>query len=301
MISAASLHAEVKEVRSYQIHESTDPASDRGVMAITPEQDVLSFVANRDGKWRLTRVRNWLGPNPVEQTVDVPGIVIPEESKGIPVFGAELFVTQDGHFGISVVAIDFGADAVVSVIDLHTFEVVTTDRRQGNSFSHYYVDSVGRLVVLEDTSIEDGFSRGAYYETTLHFITLPTLVPSGECRFSETVKKGVTLHDHDCGRALSKLLDGLVDSRGLPFSGISSHNPDCEVTAASRSGRFRTEDCKNQPGSIISVKNGVRIGTINETTRSLDARFAEHDGRDYLLVLEGGTQLKIYEIKDTRP
>ncbi len=33
----------------------------------------------------------------------------------------------------------------------------------------------------------------------------------------------------------------------------------------------------------------------------LRRRFAEHDGRDYLIVIEGGTKLKIYEIKDSRP
>jgi hypothetical protein len=52
--------------------------------------------------------------------------------------------------------------------------------------------------------------------------------------------------------------------------------------------------------NIYSAKSGAQIGTIKETTRdTVNARFAEHDGRDYLLVLEGGTQLKVYEITES--
>jgi hypothetical protein len=69
---AAPLRAEVIHVRDYSSHEPRD----RGVvftLAVTQDQDVLSFVAKLDGNWRLTRIRGWLEKKPAEQTIDVPG------------------------------------------------------------------------------------------------------------------------------------------------------------------------------------------------------------------------------------
>jgi len=48
---------------------------------------------------------------------------------------------------------------------------------------------------------------------------------------------------------------------------------------------------------ITSVETGALIGTVKETTRdSVRSDFASLNGHDYLLVIEGGTQLKVYEI-----
>jgi hypothetical protein len=66
------LRAEAVHVRDYGTHEPTD----RHVlfaMAVTADQDVLSFVAKADGKWRLTRIHGWLEKRPTEQTIDIPG------------------------------------------------------------------------------------------------------------------------------------------------------------------------------------------------------------------------------------
>ena len=63
LLAAPRLHAEIKEVRTYRTHEPRD----RKVlfaMAVAPNGDVLSLVAKKDGRWRLTRIRNWLDKNP---------------------------------------------------------------------------------------------------------------------------------------------------------------------------------------------------------------------------------------------
>jgi hypothetical protein len=123
-------------VRHYQFHEPHD----KGVlfsMAVTPEQDVLSLVPNRKGTWHLTRVRGWFGEKPSEQTIDVPGIAVPKDppntARRLTFLQTKLIVTPDGGFAIAIasgiwrnragVATD---DDVVSVIDLHTFNVAKT-------------------------------------------------------------------------------------------------------------------------------------------------------------------------------
>lgn len=55
--------AAVNLLRDYRLK----PPRDRRVvfaMAITPDEDVLSFIANKDGRWRLSRVRGWQETDP---------------------------------------------------------------------------------------------------------------------------------------------------------------------------------------------------------------------------------------------
>jgi hypothetical protein len=54
--------------------------------------------------------------------------------------------------------------------------------------------------------------------------------------------------------------------------------------------------------NIFSAKTGALIGVVNEAKRdTVAAHFAEHNGRDYLLVIEGSTKLKVYEITEPHP
>ncbi len=315
LVGAGGLHAEVKEVRSYHTHEPSD-RNVRFAMAVTPNQDVLSFVAKRDGKWRLTRVRNWLDKNPVEQTIDVPGIVVPEKSKGGPAqlisLSIELLVTPDGGFAICVATGGYrnsqrggAADNVVSVIDLRTFKVLTTVHQDGSS--EHYVDRAGRFV-LGKSVVQGGIgptvpNQRISREVTLRFFTLPDVTPDGTCRFTETLERRTWAPDDpDCGSSLEER------SRTLPIG-----SP-CDPADTTRDGRLRGEFCQNirrgffnpvvtdQHVNIFSAQTGAQIGVIKETTRdTVGARLAEHGGRDYLLVMEGGTQLKVYEITEPHP
>ena len=54
-----------------------------------------------------------------------------------------------------------------------------------------------------------------------------------------------------------------------------------------------TESVEN----LFSVKTGKPLGSIEETlSDSVVSRFASKDGHPYLLVMEGGSRLRIYEI-----
>jgi len=311
LVGAGSLHAEVKQVRSYRTHEPSD-RNVRFAMAVTPNQDVLSFVAKRDGTWRLTRVRNWLDKNPAEQTIAVPGIAVPERSNAERLNGlrAELFVTEDASFAICVATGIWStrtADNVVSVIDLRSFQILTTVHQDGTS--EHFVNRVGRFVLSAGVRQDP-----TTFEVTLRFLTLPDLVPDGSCRFSETIKgkigekRSFEMHDQDCG---SERLDGLVAGDGVPWNRRMIHPDGCGDLPASGDALFRAEFCQtirrgllnpvvtDQHVTVLSTKTGSQIGIIKEATRdTVNSRFAQQDGRDYLLVMEGGTQLKVYEITE---
>jgi hypothetical protein len=326
LMGGVNLHAEVNQVRSYHTHEPSDRTV-HFAMAVTPTQDVLSLVPKRNGKWRLTRVRNWLDKSPADQTIDVPGISVPEKSGSSPGslvgLNIELLVTSDGSFAVTVATGNYWAtskgkdgtiDNVVSVVDLRTLQILTTIHQDGSS--GHYVDRMGRLV-LEKSMVEGNSptvpNQSRRRGVSLRFFTLPGLAADGVCRFTETLEgRTWAPHDQDCGPGLQELLDGLTPTRSSFFPAGSP----CRSAGVSRDGQFRWENCETDGRSffwenptvtdrhvnIFSAKSAAQIGVVKETTRdSVDSRFAEHDGRDYLLVMEGGTQLKIYEITEPRP
>jgi hypothetical protein len=282
-------------------------------------------VAKKSGKWRLTRGQNWLDKNPVEQTIDVPGIAVPDKSKNstgsLAGLNIELLATADGSFAVCVAGGNYWAttkgrkgteDNVVSVVDLRTFQVLTTVHQDG--ISDYFVDRAGRLV-LEESVIEGNGpivpNQRRRREVTLRFFTLPALMQDGACRFTETLEGRTWVpHDQDCGSSLAELLQGLNPERS---ASIRDGSP-CVPAGLTRDGRLTAESCQtirrgffnpavtDQHVNIFSTKTGARVGTVKETTRdSVNFRFAENNGQDYVLFLEGGTQLKVYEISEPHP
>ena len=203
-------------------------------------------------------MRNWLDKNPIEQTIDVPGIAAATS--------LDLLVTPDGRFATCVATIlkyvdgkGGTIDNLVSIVDLRTFQIVSSAHQEGSG--EHSVDAGGHLI------LEEQVSRG----------NLP--------------------------RAISQ---GKESEYGYP----------CRSAGVTRDGLFRWESCQTMGHSfflespaiidrhenIFSTKTGAQIGVIKETTRdTVNSRFAEQNGRDYLLVMEGGTQLKVYGITEPHP
>src|SRR5580700_3005312 len=93
--------ATVTLLREYRLR----PPRDRRVvfaMAIAPDQDVLSLVANKEGKWRLSRVKGWQETEPHEDVTTVPGLVYGEHSQWFSEWSPELLVTPDGRFAVCI-------------------------------------------------------------------------------------------------------------------------------------------------------------------------------------------------------
>jgi len=148
------LNAQVALLREYNLHTPRDRNS-VFAMAVTPQQDVLSFVAKPDGKWLLTRVHNWLDKTPTEQTIDVPGWTRTDLAAAFGPVLLDLFVTSDGRFVICVASAKWNRnqklswDSLISVVDLQRFEVVTTahppaDPSETRSF---YLDGAQHLLL----------------------------------------------------------------------------------------------------------------------------------------------------------
>jgi len=311
---SSPIHAQVKQVATYHTHEPPD----RNVLfaiAVTPDNEVLSLVAKKDGKWRLTRIRNWWDKHPTDETIDVPGIA---PSGKLQLLSASVLATADGNFAISIASGFTGKEGdvggtpeqVVSVIDLHEFAVKNSARQTG--ILEYFTDGLGRLVAEQTdygskrTPVIRG-EPGVHRTVTLAFFSIPNLSKTAACHFSETLSGASWIpRDEDCGPSLQSLLDGLRPrhSQTLPTG------PPCHAGESTPDGLYRIETCndfhRNFWGNpvvtdlrenVYSVSTGALLGAVKETVHdTVSSGLAQHDGNDYLLVMEGGTRLKVYEI-----
>ena len=291
LVCAFTIRAEVKEVRTYHTREPRD----RGVlfaMAVTPSGDVLSLVAKKDGKWRLARIRDWLYKNASEETIDVPGIGAADRPKFVSVY---LLTPAGGKFAVAIAqgVTPGGTENTVSVIGPVTLKTLVTTLVRDNLV--WAVDPEGRLVGREtDDSNHSAVVQshsGRRRETKLMLFDVPRMSPMQECRFEESLQAGIWKHDSsDCA--------SLGDSIRTPAVPVS---PDGEFKAIHIDNFHRnwldqyvTTELKD---NVVAVGSGALVGTVKETTHdSVKSIFAMQNGQDYLLVMEGGTFLKIYQI-----
>lgn len=358
VLATSPLLADVVHVGDYRTHEPTD----RRVLfafAVSPDQDVLSLVAKRDGKWRLTRIHGWLDKNPVDQSIDVPGWPISlkrpaaDVAEFLEMLNIDLFVTGDGRYAICVAGAYWARngqrggrwDDLVSAVDLRNFEIVKTIRTSDLDQEAWqpYTSPAGRLALLAETfpppaAGSNGIgqimrnSTGADAEgppplrkkVRLMVLTVPDLTVEGQCRYSEAGRgDSWTAADDNgaCGAMLGSVTDGpislrdyietLQDAYGFPVHRAAPAAP-CPGSGTTRDGRFKKESCEKyhlsawnrnvvideSKENILSADSGELVGAIEETTHnSVNSHFAEQNGRDYVLVMEGGTKLKVYEIK----
>jgi hypothetical protein len=307
-------------------------------MAVTPEQDVLSFIADKEGKWRLSRVRRWLDKEPQERTISVDGLSLGDRNDWSGRWSAKLLVTPDGKFALCVTSgyrrrPDPGDDEIVSVIDLAEFKVATSIHASklpdlSGAYRLYHLDSGGHLLVESKTPFprhpgDDITASGG--QVKLVVLTIPSLEVADRCRYSEWTRTGAPVRRDDergCASllggvggfaSLSELLSSFVDTDEARTN--RRPNPLCSAflygSYISRDGRFEREICQQSHRgfwgnvvvtksveNILSVKTGGQVGSVSEPIDSVDSRFASMGGHEYLLLMEGGTRLVVYEIRD---
>jgi len=162
-------------------------------------------------------------------------------------------------------------------------------------------------------------------EIDLRFLTLPDLTSIGEGHYRETLTCGGRVLE-DAGGSTAALLARRLGSP-VPlgdfldvFSNFqAAYGPKdplkhrCPTTGITRDGQFEKESCYGFPTrtfwgntgkpkewreNILSLRTGTQVGTVDELASgdSVESQLADHDGQNYLLIVEGGTRLKIYAI-----
>jgi hypothetical protein len=199
-----------------------------------------------------------------------------------------------------------------------------------------YMNPSGPLAIIAETSPRSNTAAVAIgingapvsqvppQKLKLVLLGLPGLSVQGECRYSEERRgEARTVEDEDGGCdailghlsdspvSLRQYLDSLEDSHGFPLHRPALRKP-CPATGVTRDRRFEKESCEKfhlslwnrnyvrdkLTENVLSLETGKQVGTVEEATNNtVQSRFADQNGHYYLLVIEGGTKLKVYEIK----
>jgi hypothetical protein len=304
-------------------------------MAITPQKDVLSWAAAADGQWRLSRLRNWLDPKPVEETIVVPGLVLGDRKQWFAPIQARLIVSDNGRWALAVASCSRRPQGtrsieyvdLISLVDLRQFIVVKTVRNSDlpsptSAFNEYYWDRDENLVIqaIEPFPRKPG-DNPAEGGVEVRFASLhtPDLTIVSECRYTEFEDNGKIQWrsiEHACD-ALLKSAPGQPDSIDAYVSSLTDNDEKlrvdlrgrCEPPYVSADGRFARELCarlkRNFTGRLISTSATeniyslpyrILVGSLRETKSSFDSRFTVVDGRTYLLVIEDGQALRIFQV-----
>jgi hypothetical protein len=211
-------------------------------------------------------------------------------------------------------------------VDLRQFKVMKTAHPPASrdEIRQYSIDSAGHLVLRASKPLPGpaGMSPSFGRDVRIVLLNLPDLTMGEQCHYSEWMGGGKVIRregERDCDALLShtpggpKPLSAFLDQLRDGYEPRPKELPRWACSAAiSNDGRFRREICddlhRNWWGTpvvtkawedVFSVNTGKKIGTVNKTTRDSDSsRFAEKNGRSYLLLMQGGTQLKVYELTE---
>jgi hypothetical protein len=332
---ASGLHAQVPKVKDFDLDSKRD-RSVRFDIAMTPTSDVLSFVANDTGDWELYRASNWLGETPSVRTVTLPGYFSKTDKKGgekaLENLSAKVFVTRDGSYAVCVGSAEWlkrvdgwavgsaTSDDVISVVDLSTFKIVATTRTEKLDLFEFHgvdLDDEGYIRVGSSSS-------GKVRQEAFIRLSIPALESSPKCAYVRTQdsfgKQNLRpMTDKGCSEILKRrALDDYLRGRQVPstqtFSVCEKNDSEfCHIPGEfTADGKFgvgtRIEGHDGIFGGWVTTSNNliifssarrIDIGEIKEpTNRSFQVKLTSVGGRDYLLVMDSGTHLVAYELRD---
>jgi hypothetical protein len=264
--ACAYSNAAVQLVRDYHLRQPHTRDA-LFAMTVTPEQDLLSFVASKDGKWRLSRTRGWLDQQPTELTITIPGLVWGGSKEWFIDWTPRLLVSADGRYLVCVAAgirsRSYGGKAVgaVSVVDLREFRLLTTmhieDLPEFASISvAASLDQAGHLVLQAENPLprrpgDNPLEGGLGVEIGL--FALPTLASIDPCHYSSWQRNGALARregEHDCAALLKKISD--------PAPSLA------EFLNGLQGGDEKQKEC--QPPALLCSRYTSRDGRLARTT-----------------------------------
>ena len=201
-----------------------------------------------------------------------------------------------------------------------------------------YLDGRGHLVIEAYTPNPrhpgDDITAGGS-QVKLAILSLPALAVTGQCEYSEWSRTGSPTRREDEGScaallaysygsaSLSAFLSTLTSmnktevngSKEVALTDQRQRPPQCAflgyARSASSDGRYEREICltshrgfwgtpvvTKSVENIFAVKTGELIGSVDEPVTSIRSTFVSAGGREYLLVMEGGTRLMVYTVAD---
>jgi hypothetical protein len=311
------------------------PAQGRNVAfskALSPTNDLLSFIASDTGEWEFYSVGDWLSTQPRVRTLVLSNFFSKKDRKDLELLGPSVFVTRNGAYAVCVGSAEWLkrvngravgnaiSDDIIAVVDLSNFTVVATTRTKNMDLFEFH----GVTLDDEDYLRVDSLSSGESRHSAFIRLKVPDLVAGPRCEYEWVIDSPAKRHPRAvtteaCAQAMkSGPLSDYLQPR-QPSSGAKP--PQCQNNASklcripgefTAGGSFgvglESEGHDNIFGSWVTTSNTLivfssRKGTdIAEIAEPKDDSFATllafEQGRNFLLVVQGGTHLTVYELRD---
>lgn len=293
-------------------------------LAVTPEGDFVALIAMQSGPWHLVRIKDWVTGKAKVERLDMPGYGSNEDSGKFSI-EPQILVTSNGNYLIVIAPEPWPWDvtrqneAIISVVDLHTFQVVITQRSSEQGLNGDW--SLVQDGSLRVTGVNRIGTKPAGSEQWLALVSLPDLKSIDRCDFSVEFNPPnsnpmlrAELHgtaSSSCTREAqnyvahhndpTKMLE--LDGRLQPDCPIESINIDGSTAIGTCRDCHQTlfgVTCKSERTEVYAIANGKTIAKLphaaHKLTRALVVQSRE---KLYLLSLEDASKLTIYEIPNT--
>jgi hypothetical protein len=303
---------------------------ERQAIAVSASGDLLLFSARPNGNWELSRIHDWSGSQPEIARLVLPGYFNIGERHDLETLHTKLFLTHDGMYAICVGSAEWlkrshgravgraNSDNMITVVNLHTMTIEGARRTHDLNlleFQGVEMTPDGRVIV----SSQSGPPQS---EGVLIPLEIPSLREKSKCEFRWLATKPgegdrpVPVTVESCAAAVSPSSIGEVLSSSSPFlTGFKCKDAQAgycpqpySFTPDQRFGiGVRTEGHDDLLGIwvqtsataiVFSMSTRSEIGELDLMHDSPALQLASVAGRDYLLVLRGGTELTVYELLD---
>jgi len=147
---------------------------------------LLVFEPDKNGKWPLVKVTNWLAKDSQSTTLAVPGWS-GKDDENLERLWTNLQIAPDGKYAVTFAVAEWrksspgttrGPDAIVSVIDLSRWQIVASRHTSELGFGLIggsWITNKSAMVLMSDQS------SSSEWLTSYTLVSLPTLSPGLRC------------------------------------------------------------------------------------------------------------------------
>jgi hypothetical protein len=162
---------------TYRLH-ATKESNGPTLIAMTPDNALITIAGRLDGLWELKRLSAWFSAVPKEETLPLKGFSLIPSGR----LRAELFMSPDGRYAISKLQttstlLPSGSrpQAVINVVDLSTFTVVTTLETTDPLLAGFWEFSANGVLIAIHSDAEKPKDQGYSIRENTAAISIPDL------------------------------------------------------------------------------------------------------------------------------
>lgn len=302
-------------------------------MALTVQGDLLVFSPRRTGAWELFRIQRWDTGKPAINHLQLADYFSSHDQHDLEEMTVKVYVTPDGAHAVCVGSAYWlkrvngkavgksRTNNIITVVNLATFKAVKRIDTKGLDlleFQSLTMDREGRILV--SSSIFGDFPHGEFVQ-----LAVPSLEAGQKCTYAMAKSGSSTEHAipktvDACRQNLGavSLEEYLNQAASVPTVSSGFICKDTKAEYCPQPDRFTTDNLfglgvrteghdgllggwvqTRSSAILFSVKTHTEVGELDLTHSSPYIRLAAVDGKDFLVSVEAGAKLTVYQLIDS--